>query len=196
MLAKPAGRLGEVLTFACAIDVVARRAIALAGDAGGAVLEQLHVARKHHLDGLVDAAVALDEHLLGLGGDVGHRLPKGRAVRGLGQVATDHVVPADFDFTARCSRWYHCTAPYSSQRVGGRKPARMLLPRIIAGLAFFVDLFNYIMLQGVLASFSACISLFLHALDDFYMAACRTAMETGPRCGPVAASNGRGAPNG
>ncbi len=61
-------------------------AVALAADLGLATIEQLDIAGEHDRNGLVDAAVAFGQGLLGLGGDRGHSLPPGLASRRLAGV--------------------------------------------------------------------------------------------------------------
>ena len=108
MLAEIAGSSGEVFARTLAIDeVVDRLAVALAGHPGGAILQQLHVAGEHHLDGSVNAAVALGEHLFGFDHNVGDRLPEGVAPGRIGEVPTGHVVPGKTDLVGRMGRvWY------------------------------------------------------------------------------------------
>src|SRR5207245_170211 len=70
-----ARRPWEVFTGALPIDhVVHRGAVALAGDFRLAPFEQLDIAVEDDRYGFVDAAVALGQGLLGLGGDLRHSL--------------------------------------------------------------------------------------------------------------------------
>src|SRR5574341_1365286 len=75
MLTEAMRRPLKVLAVTVAVDhVVDRLAIALTRHLGGAIGQELDIAREDQLDRALDAAVALRELLVGFGGDLRHSI--------------------------------------------------------------------------------------------------------------------------
>jgi hypothetical protein len=108
MLAEIARGSGEVPARTLTIDdIIDGLPIALTGNPGGAILQQLHVAGKDELHGAVNAAVALGKDLFGPGRNVGDSLPEGVAPGGIGKISAGNVIPGEADMVGREGRvWY------------------------------------------------------------------------------------------